>query len=234
MSRRSQTTRGFTLLEMLVATALIAVLAGSMYASLSIAFRARRSAMDSVGPVRKAALAMDFVAEDLRSAVVPTGTLAGPFLGEDLADDAGRDSDVLIFYTTGGEPLPEEGIGDIRKIELSCEPADDGRTQILVRRITTNLLAPREPEPAVEVLCRGVVAFSLRYFDGTEWLDAWDSTTEDDTLPVAVEVTLQLAEGRPPASTTLGAPGGGYLLTRLFLIPCGAAVDAGEIMGISP
>jgi type II secretion system protein J len=221
MSGRTRKTRAFTLLEMLVATAMVAVLAGSLYASLSIAFKARRSAMATVEPVRKVELALAMLGEDLRCAVVPKGVLAGPFLGTDGKDDRGHDSDSLEFYCAATSPEPDVGIGDIKKIELLCEPSDDKRSQILVRYITTNLLTTRTVEPIREVLCRGVFAFSLRYFDGSEWLDAWDSTVEDNALPCAIEVTLQLDDARQPDSAV-----GGYYASKVLLVPCSPPVSA--------
>jgi len=218
MTGRNRKTSAFTLLEVLVATALIALLAGSLYASLSIAFKARRSALAAVEPSRKVDLAMQLLAEDLRSAVVPNGTLAGTFVSQEAKDNHGRDSDSVMFCCTTCSPEPQEGIGDIRKVELACEPSDDGKTQILVRRVTTNLLSPVALDPTEEVLCRGVFGFGLRYFDGTDWLDSWDSTTENNTLPCAVEVTLQLDDpsGRNPNV-------GGYITSQVILIPCAPA-----------
>ena len=58
MTSRNAKSAAFTLLEMLVATAMVAVLAGSLYASLSIAFKARRSALAVVEPVRKVEIAL--------------------------------------------------------------------------------------------------------------------------------------------------------------------------------
>jgi hypothetical protein len=204
-----------------VATAMVAILAGSLYASLSIAFKARRSAHAAVDPARRVELAMAILAEDLRSAVVPKGTLAGPFLGSDAKDERGHDSDTLELYCATSSPEPAEGIGDIKKVELLCEPSDDQRSQVLVRYVTTNLLAPRTVEPTREVLCRGVFAFTLRYFDGSEWLDTWDSTVEDNALPCAIEITLQLEDARQPDSTT-----GGYYVSKVLLLPCGPAPSA--------
>jgi type II secretion system protein J len=216
MSGRTRKTTAFTLLEMLVATAMVAVLAGSLYASLAIAFKARRSALAAVEPVRKVEIALTMIGDDLRGAVVPKGILAGPFLGMEGKDDRGHDSDALEFHCVAGSPEQAEGIGDIKKVEFLCEPSDDKRTQILVRYVTTNLLAPKTVEPLREVLCRGVYAFNLRYFNGTEWLDNWDSTVENNTLPCAIEVTLRLDDSTQPDSNTSG-----YYASKVLLVPCG-------------
>ena len=52
MTDRRRHARAFTLLELLVATAMTAILAGSLYATLHVAFKARRSAMEVVEPAR--------------------------------------------------------------------------------------------------------------------------------------------------------------------------------------
>lgn len=206
----------FTLLEMLAATAMIAVLAGSLYASLNIAFKARRSAMAAVGPVRKVELVMELIEQDIRSAAVPNGILAGTFTGQDDKDDRGHDSDYLVFFCTTPSPASALGVGDIKKVELYCELSGDGRSVNLVRHVTTNLLSPQVVEPAREILCRGVFMFNLRYFNGTDWVDNWDSTTVSNTLPLAIEVTFQLDDDKQ-ANPTIG----GYLTSRVYRIPCG-------------
>lgn len=231
MTPRTATTRAFTLLEMLVASALMAVVAGSLYASLHIAFRARQSALGATESVRKADLALDLVRQDLQAAMLPRGVLAGICTGTDDRDAQGRDADSLVFYASVPDLEPAQGVGDVKQIELACETSDDGRSQVLVRLTTANLLAPQTPEPEREVLCTGVYAFNLRYFDGSEWQDSWDSSTQDDALPVAVEVTLQLDGGE-----RLGEDGG-YRASRVFLVPCGVpaseATDAAAATGPS-
>ncbi len=207
--------RAFTLLEMLVATAMISVLAGSFYATLRIAFRAQRSALRTIEPVRKAKLAVDLLRADIQSALVPKGVLAGSFLGEDAIDASGRDYDSLLLHCTNRGPGETEATGDVRMVELYCQPADDGTGLSLVRRITSNLLAPRVEEPPEEVLCRGLWSFNLRYFDGSDWQDSWDSGAQDNVLPLAVEVTIQLQSDQKDEQDIAG-----YRTSEVFLVPC--------------
>jgi hypothetical protein len=202
---------------MIVATAIMAVLAGSLYATLHTAFGARRSATTAVEETRLADLALAFFRADLEAAVVPRGILAGGFLGEPSTDASGRPADALLLHATAPGGTTAEGVGDLRMIEFTCEPSDDGDGLALVRRVTANLLAPTTPEPETEVLCRGIFAFSLRYFDGVEWLETWDSTMQDDQLPAAVEVTLQRRLPDDPEREE-----GGYVTTRIIRIPASA------------
>ena len=226
MAPRQRRKSAFTLLEMLVAMTLMSVLAGSLYASLHIAFTARRSAVSAIEPVRAAQLAIELVREDIESALPPTGILAGAFYGQDLTDSAGRDADALLFYSSALGPEAAEGTGDITRIELAFVSPPDATERVLVRRSTTNLLAPETVEPSEEILCRGVLGFNLRYFDGSDWQDSWDSSSQDNVLPLAVEVALEV--DRP----TRGEPvDSGYALSRVFLLPCSRpAADEGTVV----
>lgn len=228
MNYRAAKVRGFTLLEMLVATAMVAMLAGSLYASLHIAFKARQSALASVEGVRKASLSIDLIQADLQSAMIPNGVLAGAFVGSSSGGLLqGAAGDTLAFYAAAMdiEPGADVGVGDIKKIEYSCEAASDAQDLVLVRRITTNLLAPTTLEPKEEVLCRGVRAFTVKYYDGSAWQDNWDSTVQNNVLPKAVEVTIEFK----------GAAGDADCQTsRVLLIPCGQNSDVSTSSGGTP
>jgi hypothetical protein len=78
-----------------------------------------------------------------------------------------------------------------------------------------NLLSPSQVDPQVEVLCRRVTSFGVRYFDGTLWQEEWDSTTLGDVLPAAVQVVLQVEwPGRRAEPPTV------YQATRTFVLAC--------------
>lgn len=206
--------RAFTLLEMLVALGLMGLLGTALYASLHTGLRAQRSATAAVDPVRSVALALGLLGRDLGSALPPAGVLAGAFVGQDGTDAATQKAaDTLAWY--GAVRQPKEGETDVAKIETAVTSLEDTAERVLVRRETRNLLAPTEQTPEEEVLCRKVISLNLRYFDGSSWLDAWDSTAQGDVLPLAVEATLEIE--RAPRS---GAEASTYQLTRVFSLPC--------------
>jgi len=211
---------GFTLLEMLLAMSMMSMLAGSLYASLHIAFRARDSAAAAIDPPRTAELALELLRQDIESVLPPIGILAGEFIGTDAQDESGQDADTLILHSSAHNVAPGERASEIRQVELAFEPLSEGEEPVLVRRITTNLLAPEVPEPVEEVLCRNVRALNLSYFDGYDWLDNWDSTTQGNALPVAVEVFLEIDLAEPTESSEAG-----YKLSRIFLLPCGGTAE---------
>ena len=215
--------RGFTLLEMLLALTLISILAASLYASLSIGFRARRSADRVLREGATLQLALELLRSDLESALPPRGVLAGAFLADDETVN-GDAADTLTFHTLRTRPLSgDDVVGcDVHRIELLLVDDDEpGRGHNLVRRVSTNLLATRAAEGIDEVLCRDVRSLNLRYYDGLDWLDAWDSSTLEGELPLAIEVTLQVGPADATASDDAGPS-----LTRVFLIPSVAGATA--------
>jgi prepilin-type N-terminal cleavage/methylation domain-containing protein len=109
MSCRVATRSGFTLLEMLLALAIMAVLSTALYASLHTGFDARSRAEASVAPTRAVAVALEMIGRDIASALPPTGILAGAFTGSDATGatasglngtggDRVQDADSLQFY----------------------------------------------------------------------------------------------------------------------------------------
>lgn len=192
MTRRNSH-HGFTLLELILALGMISMLAVSLYATLRVAFKARESATAGILPMRSANIAMEMLEQDLESALPPTGVLAGAFIGQHLGD-AMSSSDTLEFYCIGtSDAIDPPRSAGIRRVSLGVMASPDGRGNVLIRRIYSNLLSPTEAVPDDEILCRNVRSFSMRYFDGTSWQDDWDSTQMGDVLPVAVEVNLTIA-----------------------------------------
>ena len=215
-----------------MATAMTAVLAGSLYAMLSTAFTARRTAHGAIDPVRRAELAVELMRADIESAVVPKGILAGGFLGEDAFDASGKCMDGLMLHgvASGAVDADAEGAGDVRRVELACEPGDGGRGMVLVRRVWRCLLATHVEEPAAEVLCRGVRSLDLKYHDGTDWQDSWDSATRDNSLPLAVRVTLELdADIGSDPDAGRDADARGYTVIRIFRVPLATSPDQQQL-----
>ena len=219
MNRR----RGFTLLELLVAMAMVAVVAVSLVASLRIAFKARESAESSLDAGRSAELVMEFIRTDLQTALPPGGSFAGSFEGTDNTDARGADADDLVFYGVAPASVHPQGAnGDIKQLELTCYQPNGSSDFVLVRRTTNNLLNPQQEPYDEEVLCRHVSGFNCRYYDGAQWLDTWDSTQQNNSLPAAVEVTLSL---QAPDKNADGSPRVARY-TRVFAMPCfGTSVD---------
>jgi type II secretion system protein J len=189
MMRARQGQAGFTLLEILLATAISALIGLVLFSAMSIGFRARTSASDQTRAVRQAGVVLDLIKQDLQSAVVPRGQLAGPFIGYAMGT-AGAEADSLQFHTLGRDADDGPFSDGIRRVQFALRT--DVSPTVLVRRVERNLLSVNPRPPLEEVLARDVHAFAVRYYNGFTWSQEWDSSVRDDRLPLAVEVTIEL------------------------------------------
>jgi hypothetical protein len=259
MKRRPARRSAFTILEVLISLVVVSTVALSLYSSLRIAFKARRSALAAIEPIQAAEAAMACLERDLESALPPTGLLAGDFLGEDATGENGLESDILGFHTCSGvsdieypdsslddefvlsllgNNVPRQTGGDIQQVEYMLVRDEEGTDFVLVRNVTKNLLAQTTPEPMEQVLCRNVLSFNVSYLDGTELLESWDSTQQEDAVPVAVEVTLEVRcvepeeASNPQSRNVLDALGAldqrSRRVTSVFLLPCSAPATEEE------
>ena len=231
---------GFTLLELMVAMSLMVVVSSCLYTALYTGFRAYRSAQAAVDPTSAAINVIELLKQDIGGVLPPGGTLAGAFIGTDSGGLKGVDADSLEFYTThvyvdgtqsGGQittntPL----VGGIGKVALLLEEDSEKKdgTYLLLRQVTTDLLAPKQMEPEEQVLCRSVASLNFRYFDGSNWLDEWDSTADANSLPLAVEVDIEIAHDGKHSKELQKRR-----LVQSFAIPCKSAAAESDTTGTS-
>lgn len=219
MSRRT-THHGFTLLELILAMAMVSMLALSLYTSLQIGLKTRERAIDRAAPVRAGEEAMEMIRKDLEAALPPTGLMAvnsGGFYGESN-QTSGSMFSRLGFVSVGDGPMHSNptGQGGMRRVVFEVLPGQDGKA-VLVRHIYSNLLTQIDIPPDDEVICRGVKVFDIQYYDASSmtWMTDWDSTQISNTLPMAVQVNLELEypgkRGDGPTD---------YLASRTYMLPC--------------
>src|SRR5690606_16666531 len=110
-------------------------------------------------------IVMDLLRQDLESVLPPTGTLAGPFIGQ-AGGAPGAELDMLEFHALGRNPAAEvdDPLADGAR-RIAFELRTDVSPPALVRTVEANLLSPVEREPEEEVLAVGVRALAFRYFD---------------------------------------------------------------------
>jgi len=197
---------GFTLLEVLTATVMFAVIMSALYSVFHGALRLRETAYDAFEKKLPNDHVVEVLKDDLANILVPTGLFASEMLGEKDEKKNCR-QDHLGIHTASGVLRDSEPWADIQRIEYYLEapedPAEAGESsgQDLIRSVTRNLLASVEETPEKESLLHGVQSFSVTYYDGQDWLDSWDSTArasdEADSTPLPVAIAVQI-EFVPP------------------------------------
>jgi len=187
---------GFTMIELIVALAMVAIVAVSLASVLWTAYHSTQRTRAAVEPSVAASAALDLFCEDLQSALQPNlnvgaaTALAGDFEGTQAQGGAGGEADDLVLYSTAESPQHVDANGEIKHVEYTIVQASGSTDYVMVRRVIRNLLTDVQPQPDEEIVCRNVASFTLQYFDGTNWDPTWDSTQEDNTIPAAVQAIL--------------------------------------------
>ncbi len=188
MSRRR--TRGFTLLELLVALAIFAVLGVLAYGGLRQVISLDNGLRTALTRHQRLELAMLVLTEDLRQAV-PRGVRDG--LGEsEPALHAGLDGE-LLSLTRAAPDLP--GLRDGAALVRVRYRLVDGA---LYRDVWARL--DRTPGTAFRSrrLLEGVDTLALRFFADAAWSEFWpraDAAATADILPRGVEVAIAFDDG---------------------------------------
>ncbi len=173
--------RAFTLLEVLVSIALVAVLLGAMFTFLHEFLRSRSRALDYTARQLAAATLIERVESDLAACLVGDAVN-----GAGVAGDASR---ISILSRGVAAHLAERGIdsgvlGDLQQSEYRF---DDRSGAIEIRRLAPG--SPPDTPLAGFVSIGHVFRLRFRYHDGTGWSDSFDSLASN-ALPAAVEIAV--------------------------------------------
>jgi type II secretion system protein J len=185
---------GFTLIEVLLAlaiSAIVLVIIGSFFAGALKVQKQMNSSLDESIPIERA---LNVLEKDLKNAVAPGGMLAGP-LQSGSAEGGVDANDGIQIYTTTGLMTPNSPWSEIQKVTYGLQAPSDNTTnngKDLIRTVTRNLLTTGTEDDDEQFLAGGIESLRFSYFDGNNWLDSWDDSTETN-LPLAVRVNVQMA-----------------------------------------
>lgn len=195
---RPSSSRGFTLVELMIAVSVLAVMMTLVYgvvvSSVQAAQRVEEiSAGTEVGPA-----ILTRIRADLEAAFLPKE--GDYFLGYDRKG-AGGDRDRLDFVSAvlGYGPERDGDVPSFHSVnelgyQLRDHPTEPG-VGVLYRREDFFLDAePLKGGRLVELYDR-VTVFDVEYWDGKQWRAQWSAKTEKNKLPRAVRVRLTLRVG---------------------------------------
>jgi general secretion pathway protein J len=183
---------GFTLVELLVALAIFAVLTGFAYRGLNAMLETREALQKDSRKWRDVAVFIGRVERDLsavllRNARGASGVALAP-LSSSLGSQADGDG---LALTRSGSPLQENALAAPQRVAYRLR---DGRVERLAWAGVD--AAPRD-EPTPVAVLGSVRALGFRFLDprSGEWRGAWAPPGSTDAPPAAVEVALELASG---------------------------------------
>jgi type II secretion system protein J len=194
---------GFTLMELLLAMAVSAVVLSAVNALFFSAVRLQATAQDAVDNGLPREQALTVVRRDLQGVMLSPSTnkvMAGDFRVGDVSSYGLNQTVNIELYTTTGTLREMEPWAEVQRVTYRLRESADraGKGKELVRSVTRNLLATIAPTPDEQVLLPNINTFEIECYDGMQWRNTWDTTQTDTNLPVAVRMRLLPAE--PPAN----------------------------------
>ncbi len=205
--------RGFTLLEMLIALAVFAVMAAVAYRGLGGILEARQALDEESDRIARLRFAVALIERDLRQAL-PRGVRDA--LGDPEPALSG-DARALALTRTGWSNPARLKRANLERVQYSW----DGGT---LRRIGWPVL-DRGPNvtPAIQELLDGLTDVRVRFLEAGQWQSQWPppGVESTDPWPRAVEVTLTGGEF-------------GVVRRTLALVSAAAPVDTPGAVGEAP
>ena len=187
--------RGFTLLEVLVASAILSLLLAALYGVFSRTLASQRLAEERADRSRSARIVLLRMGEDLQASLpltrenshfngetrranaFPEGTLSFVSFAHTPVSSAGRESDLNeVGYALFPDPEAPGSYYLMRRVDLDPGVTDPG--------------ADQSPNREAYPLLSRVRGLRLRFFDGRAWREEWGQDDTRAKLPRAVEATL--------------------------------------------
>ncbi|MBX3739318.1 MAG: prepilin-type N-terminal cleavage/methylation domain-containing protein [Candidatus Didemnitutus sp.] len=199
---------GFTLLEVIIATAVAAIVLLVINTTFFTALRLHNTTQDRITEDRALQRTLGTVRRDLAGIMLPSssGVFAGALqttLASSLTQGTYGDKIGPDLYTNTGAINGWNPFSEVQLVDYYLAPAEDGsNTKNLVRAVTRNLLPAQVTTPELQTLLTRVADASIDFYDGTAWTDAWDSAASN-TMPTAIRFQLTLAgpDGKAPANS---------------------------------
>ncbi|MDO9068470.1 MAG: GspJ family type II secretion system protein [Deltaproteobacteria bacterium] len=184
--------KGFTLLELLIAMALLVILSTALYGTYFSLIRGRESATAGMESRRELRMTLDMLRRELNSVFYNRSNKRLHFVVEDR-DIFGKPASTLDFTAISapsGSILPASDL-----ITLRYQPVEKEKKIVLGRQVK-DLFTTLQPAryPQMEEL----EGFLVECYDGGKWVKSWD-TAINMGLPKSVRVTVRVREGEKTA-----------------------------------
>jgi len=197
--------KGFTLLELIVATVIFSIVIAAAYTLLDSARNLTTRAELRAQLFQSARAALQAVEDDFRGAVMPQAppTSSSPndlsFIGTSSGSEK-EPLDRIEFVSISRHTASQYDVNvadvvrgiDMARLTYWIEQDTTRAAHGLVRerpRELNPVSGPVHRDEDITEIARDVVFLNLRYYDSGEWRDTWDSS-QLRKLPKAIEVTV--------------------------------------------
>jgi prepilin-type N-terminal cleavage/methylation domain-containing protein len=186
----------FTLIEIMIAIGIFAMVLAAIYSSWTAILRASKTGLDVAASVQRSRMAIRMLEDSLGSAQSFAATLPYYYFLAENGNEA-----TLSFVARLAKSFPRSGkFGDldVRRLTFSVEAGPDGGRQLVLRQMPLMMEAPDVDEKQHPiVLAKNVKAFEMQFWatdkNPPDWVDEWKEQ-KTNQLPKLVMVTLKVAD----------------------------------------
>jgi len=194
--------RGFTLLELLIATAVGAVVLIVIQTTFFGALRLHNTTHARIDEDAVVQRTLGIIRRDLAGIMLPGGTLSGQLQTSNFSSlSSGNYGDRVTpdIFTNSGRIDGWNPFSEVQMVAYYLSPSTTGNGKDLVRVVTRNLLPVQDVQADPQVLMSDVESASMMFYDGSGWIDMWDSETSS-SLPTALRLTITRTAAAPNQS----------------------------------
>ncbi len=191
--RNKRTKSGLSLVELLIAMAMVVVIISMVNAGFFAASKSAESCTDKMTLDWQQLRLIDNIAGQIRCVFAPVQSKTGCFEYSPAAN-------MLHFLTTKPFACAKDENAGLLEVSYKFDP--DRNTLLLSQRRYVETSA--DASLKWQEIAENIKDIGLQFFDGRQWLDRWDSGSQNN-LPSAVRITVkyQQAElGEQQCSTT--------------------------------
>ncbi len=193
---------GFTLLEVMIAIGIIGMIVSLIYGSFARTAESKELIEKGNDIYHEMRWALDKMEADLSTAYLTTNENSYTIFYGVNRDSAGRPVDELHFTSFNHLKFnPEARESDQCEISYFVMENPENGVLTLYRREDATPDEDNTDGGEFYDLAEGIIMFNLRYFDGVDWLDEWDSRdySSDEVVDTEVEQNEEMVNAMPMA-----------------------------------
>jgi prepilin-type N-terminal cleavage/methylation domain-containing protein len=228
-SQVSLRTVGFTILEVMLAIAIFAMVLAAIYAIWIAILKGSRAGLKAAAEVQRSRIAMRTLQDAFTTSEMFVANMKHYLF---VADTSG---DMAAVSIAARLPASFPGVGRygdqvVRRVTFYTEPGKDGMYELIMTQAPILLATNTEYQAYTLTLARDVTLFQLEFFDAqkNEWLEEWKYTNQ---LPKLVKIALGLGKTAGDAHKPYDVA---YSLVALPSVGVGADVQGGGPAAAQP
>jgi prepilin-type N-terminal cleavage/methylation domain-containing protein len=215
--------RAFTLVEIMVAIGIFAMVLAAIYSSWTAILRATKVGLNAAAATQRARITIRVLEDSLGSAQSYAANLPYYYF---VAENGSEP--MLSFVARLSQSFPRSGkFGDLdmRRVTFNVENAPDGGRQLVLRQNPIVMELDEDEKKYPIVLAKNVKGFEMQFWDSNrtppDWVDEWKEA-KTNQLPKLIMITLSLADNPHSSQVT-------EEITRIINIPSMTVAPAWQL-----